>query len=463
MANDALVAEEIGRVFELYGAQLRTFRRTLFGLLVIGLSVFALIVVPFLGFSVQLADLESRAARLAEDRAKTDAAVAQGQAELDTMRALLNRIHAFADFARSWEAFEEMIETARKRVPSIREKRAEYADHSLEGLRDWAAGGRPEPPAEAHQTIRHLSLGIEHPCEWRLTDSSQGVADYVACTLCNSFRAENRRFLRQIAGISSATLGAAGTDKEALTGVVDRACGWLNRADEHWRMQSPRPDDAHALRGFFTWDLRQYEDALFRVRDVVNARIPLVEAEIDDLESAISATRADLEAASAELERMAKFDKLTTPIGEVPITVIQLVLLFPAALAAGCLVVASSLARLVILRHTLTRLFAIRDREGAVIDPTYIAVIAPLWLDREEGILVIATKWVVLLTPLGLIIASLVMIHAAGIFAQARPDGSAISSAAYLWLYAVSMALTLGALAHIWRIVFMRRRWSEEA
>ncbi len=68
MADVELVKEALSRVYTLYGAQLRSFRRTLYGLIVTGLAIFAVIVVPFLTFRDQLAEMQDQEERQAVAR-----------------------------------------------------------------------------------------------------------------------------------------------------------------------------------------------------------------------------------------------------------------------------------------------------------------------------------------------------------------------------------------------------------
>ena len=453
MANDAFISEEIERVYTLYGAQLRTFGRALYGLLVTGLAVFALIVVPFLGFSIQKADLTLRESALAALKKESEEALTARQAELEAMRDIGEQINEFAYAAREYGGFEERIESAISREAFMVEKRAAFSAHSLESVRNWAAGLRDEPPPEALSSDRKLTLGLKNPCEWRLTGNDKGRADYVACGLCTDFRGQGRRIIQTIRKIPADLLEKSNARKETFTAISERACGWLVGDDIHWHLEKPRPDEPWGLREFFTWDLKEFEDGLKRLRSQIGARVEESSEQIRALEATIDATRAELESASSQLARLAEFDKLGTAVGEVPITLIQVVLLFPVAVAVAFLIIANSLSRLAALRRTLAGLFARRDNEGDLIDSAHISVIAPLWLDHQEGPLVQVMKWVVLLIPLGLIFTNLYLIDTAQILDGKYPEGAAITSTAYRLLYVASLALTVGALVYIWRVV----------
>ena len=453
MDEAALVKEEFERVFGLYGAQLRTFHRVLYGLLLTGTMIFALIVVPFLGFSGQKAAFEAEELVLASAKEANAAVLDQRKVEVETMRGILAEIRRFADRSRAYDTYQQLIKIARERQDVVLSKRAEYGDHALPGLRDWAAGRIPVPPPEAFQTERYLPLGIKDQCEWRLTGTADGTTAYVACRVCDDFRDINNAFSSRLTRMSAGGSATVTDGEIALGDIVERACGWLVGGEAHWISTTARPVNPNQIRSFFSKDLQAYEAALTDLRKDINQRLPQVEVEVAQLERESMAMKARLETVTAQLSRLSEFDKLGTPIGDVPVTLNQLVLLFPVALALGFLAVANSMGRLVVLRRELSRLGARRDANAAVIDDAHIAAIAPMWLDRRDGAFTWVAKLTVLFTPLGLVIANLWLVYRTDALSDEFPATSAISSSVYLWLYAASLALMLGALIHIARTV----------
>ena len=450
MASDDLVAEEIGRVYDLFRAQLRTFGRALNGLLATGLIVFALIVVPFLGFGIQLDTFQERQKELSKQQTGAENEFADASRAQKSLKGYLEQVDQFS-LLREYEETEDMIETAHGRQDIVTELRAQYLADPSEGVRDWAAGRRPTPPPDSRLMISPQRAGLVDSCDFRLNGGEDGITDHVACQMCASFKEQSQAMQGLISRMPDEIRAAAGVSDDAPIFLAQRACGWLIGGQVHWFKGEPRPAEARELRGFFTWDLKDYEDAARAYRRELSSRTAELQSGIEDLDAQIELYQAESVSIAEQLDRIAKFDQLTTPIGNLPITLVQIVLLFPPALAAAFLVVANSLGRLAILQCELARLFSRRDSAEAETDWNHISVAAPMWLDRSDGPLALVMKWAVLLTPLGLILANLWLIGQAGTLASNIPEGSAIPSDAYRWLYAISIALTLGALVHIAR------------
>jgi hypothetical protein len=162
------------------------------------------------------------------------------------------------------------------------------------------------------------------------------------------------------------------------------------------------------------------------------------------------ATTERLAVLEGQLDRIASFDRIGTPAGDLPLGLGQIVLLFPVILAFGFLVVANSYAQAAELQRAFVRLCRKRDVEGTVMDARHIAAIAPLWLDRQEPLGAGAVKWAILLTPLALTLANLLLIATTAALTAQLPDDSAIPPVGYLMLYVLSLALFAGALWYIW-------------
>ena len=449
MVDEALVAQELDRVYDLYGAQLRAFHRALYGLLVAGLTVFALIVVPFLGLSIRVDALQGRQAELAAQQVAADAARYEAERAGEQLRRYLDEIASFSQL-REWEENEGMIDTARARQEAVSGLRDSYRDDPDPAMRDWALGNRPVPPEDSRLWTAPRQAGFDNACEFRLNGPKEGITDYVACRMCDAFREQSRSMQSLISRLPDEIVDAADAGSETPEGLARRACGWLIGGEIHWYKGEPRPAEAEALRGFFTWDLKAYEDATQGYYRALSDRNAEIEAQISALSAQVAAAREISASVTEQLDHIAKFDQLATPVGNVPVTLLQIVLLFPPALAAGFLIVANSFGRLASLRQALFRLFARRDAAAEVADRTHIQVIAPLWLDRQDGVMALVMKWVVLLLPLVLMLASFYLVWRAGtLAAQPYPPGSPISSAGYLAIYGLSVVLVLAGLAHI--------------
>lgn len=442
MADLELVKEELGRVYGLYGAQLRSFRRSLYGLIVVGLALFAVIVVPFLTFRDQLAKLQDVEAQLAVDRQAEAARLAAAEDDLESLADLNRQLRRFAEQQRSWGYHQKLAETARAHDAELADLRRRYRSSQDDGLAAWARGERAAPPEAAVASTRDLYGRGQRPCYW------QSGVGYAACQVCEDFRDLDRSISGQIQRFSL----AEAVTVTLPTPLVERACTWLAEGQPHWRTERPLDErDGARLRGLFSLDLRAYEIAQKEISQQLRVAVPPIRTEIERLERSQAITVEQLTALERQLNRIASFDRLGTPIGDLPIGLGQIVLLFPVALALAYVVLANSYARLAGLRAALARLSRKRDEAGEVMDQAHIAVIAPLWLDRSDAFGSRIVKIVILCLPLLLILANLFLIHDTRALAEQLPEDSALSPQIYLGLYALSLLLALGGLIHILR------------
>lgn len=448
MADAELVRQELDRVYDLYGAQLRSFRRTLYVLIVSGLAVFAVIVVPFLTFRDQVAGLQAREGQLAVERQAAGQRLEALQADLGTLQEAERDFTAFAERHRSWEHYQTLIEEARERGGTLAALRRSFSNAQDPELRAWAAGERARPPDAAIAGNRQLYVLGQQPCAWK-----SGVED-VACGVCQRFLRTDARLNTRLGRLSERARAVAAEEIAGLTPLAERACGWLDRGELHWKRQQPLDRrQINGLRALLTEDLRAYGNALRTVTQEVRPLLPLAQTEIERLDRSLTATGERLAELELQLSRIASFDRLGTPIGDLPIGLGQIVLLFPVILALAYVVLASSFARLVALRRAFAGLCRKRDAQSDVMDRHHVAVIAPLWLERDEGLSVRIAKGVILALPLLLILANFALIHQTRALAEQLPADAAITPTAYLALYGLSLLLALGGLLHILRSI----------
>ena len=112
MADSDLINEELERVFTLYSAQLRQFRRALYALIVTSLTLFILIVVPFLTFRDQLAELhmdeQNFAVDLQEARDSLEDAYPSSNADSEAMTGVTADFRRFAKKYRTWKTYQSL-------------------------------------------------------------------------------------------------------------------------------------------------------------------------------------------------------------------------------------------------------------------------------------------------------------------------------------------------------------------
>ncbi len=450
MEYAGLPKEEHDRVFRLYSDQAKSFRRSLSILLISSGIVFAFFVVPFLGFSAQLAAAKIDAARVEQDRLRAEERLAQLQPEIEAMKGIGNLLHRHGEKTVAIKTYRVWAEEGRNRRRFILAKRDEYSAHQDDDLREWANGIQATLSPDVFSRVRYVNMGVGNKCEWRLNKDRESLTDYVACRACEAFRDLDAMILRRFSRIS-VDWSVEKSDPSDLTAIADRACGFLLNGETHWRHPTPRPPDANRLRGYLTHDMRAYRQTVDVLRSQVRGHMARTSEKTASLVAELDRARAIEAGLLNELEQLSRFDRLATPFGDVPINLNQLALVFPIAVALGFLMVATSFGQMIRLRIEFRKLSSQFDTEGQVISQSYMDTVAPVWLSLKEGAMTCGLKWCVLLAPLGLILMTYALMLQSKTFAAASPEGSAISSNVYYVLYAVTLVLVLGGLVHIWR------------
>ncbi len=160
------------------------------------------------------------------------------------------------------------------------------------------------------------------------------------------------------------------------------------------------------------------------------------------------------------LERIAGFNRIGTPVGDLPFGLGQLVLLFPVVLALGFVIVANGYAQMAAVQRVFVRLCRKRDARGEVIDAQHLAAIAPLWLDPRSPLGGRLALWAVILAPDALLAVNLGMIARTAALTERLPDDAAIGPRVFVALYAASVVPTLGA---VWQIRTSARQPRDDA
>lgn len=447
MVDSNLVNEELERVFTLYSAQLRQFRRALYGLIVASLTLFILIVVPFLTFRDQLAALRVTEQDLAVELLEAHDSLNNANADLETfegIEGIRTRFSIFAELYRTPETYQSLAKEAGEHEAELEELKREFAGSGDIGIQAWLRGETKQLPEEFTRHNRSLWNLTKAPCFW------ERGTKHAACRLCNTFTDKNRSVSGTISRLSTVTEEDRAATGNDLAAVVERACGWLTQDVEHWKMGGQfDPNDVASVRGFLTHDLHAYEERLDTLYRVVRRSVLEREIEIERKESNLDSTAERLGVLEKQLNRIASFDRLSTPIGDLPVGLGQIVLLFPVIVALGFIVIANGYARTAGLQRAFVRLCHKRDQTGEVMDDLHISVIAPLWLEPRESLGARAVRWVIILAPLMLVLANLTLIATTRALTEQLPDDAAISPPVYLALYAASLAFLVGALWHI--------------
>jgi hypothetical protein len=448
MADSDLINDELERVYRLYGERTRSFRRGLYALIVASLALFVLIVVPFLTFRDQLAAMQDHEAALLADIEEARSLIAMTKASITQARDLAKSFDDYYVGIAEHAAIEEMAREAEAHADILDELKSSFARSDDPGTAAWVKGEARQPPPEIVATNRRLFGFSQDACNW-----DSGLAR-LTCRLCASLTRENERVLRRIVQSTAAPYGSVEQD---LNIIVARSCAWLTEGEPHWDSEKTLssvmsfPRDIGVLLDYFNLDLYQYRDRLRSFQREQSEWLAVLQVRLERLQRQRAELSERLATLEGQLGRIASFDRIGTPAGDVPIGLGQIVLLFPVVLAAGFLIVANGYARSAELQHAFVRLCRKRDATGEVMDARHIAAIAPLWLDRRDPLGARLAKWAILLTPLALTLANLGLIATTRALTDQLPDDAVIPPVAYLLLYAASLALFAGTLWYIWR------------
>jgi hypothetical protein len=451
MADTDLINDELERVYRLYGERTRAFRRSLYVLIVAGLALFALIVVPFLTFRDQLAAVQAVEAELAVELEETRDAIDQTEAGVEQLRQLQQSFERYYAEVTELETLEAMQREAAAHAEALAALRADFAGWEDPGMAAWVRGEVRQPPPEIIATNRRLWGLARDACYW-----DSGMAR-LTCRLCEGLTRENERVRHRIGRLPGVDDAVRRTVVQDLDSLVERACGWLTRGEPHWDSETTlasRADsglDIGLLRGWFNADLFAYRDRLVAFERTLSQSLVQRALQAERLERSRTEVGEHLAVLETQLNRIASFDRVGTPVGDLPVGLGQIVLLFPAVLAFGFLVVGNGYARSAEIQRAFVRLCRKRDAAGEVMDAEHLAAIAPLWLDPHEPLGARLAKWAILLTPLALTLANLLMIYRTDALTDQLPADAAIPPVAYRLLYAASLALFAGTLWYIWR------------
>ncbi len=446
MADPDLVKAESERVFELFGAQLRSFRRVLYVVIVTGLALFALLVVPYLTFRDGLAQLRIQDADLGLRIPDVEARLAQASKDADDLDEL-DRM--FYDRYIEFDSDEGLFALARE-LPAheemLAELKARYDRETDPEIRAWVDGQRKLPPDALIATRRDINAMNNRACTW------ESGMTWIGCQTCEWLTGQTGRLGFLISKTGFARSAAVDYPAE-LDAVRGAACAAMTGQVEHWSLSGVMIDevDIHELRGWLSQDVQAVLEVLDDAADAAKDRVPVITAELQALRDERATVRRELQILTEQVERISSFNSIGTPMGNLPIGLGQLVLLFPLALALAYVVLANSFARLADLQHAFAGLCRKRDAEGAVLGAAHVAVIAPLWVHRQDSLAVQAVKWAILLVPMALIGLNLLLIQQTGALAEEIPDDAALSPAVYMGLYGMSLVLACGALVYIWR------------
>lgn len=460
MANSELISSQLDRLFAAHHQTDRAFTLWLYASILLGLLVLSFIALPY-------------AERIAERRGlvraldDVDREIASTRQRLDDVAASTEK---HQELSKKWrelysvmtdlDALESLVEGTEgqaRELEGIKKGVADCLGENVGPLRDWLTGQTASSPEiildhVGKNCARRGVLGFSvtgQPCWW-LT----GLA-WQYCRLQDEITKRHQA----IGAIYEAfPYRPDSVERAALGPLWAQAVAFF---DDTTDLDERRPNDFTPLRRNFVPLKKAYGEF---VQAVANG----LQAEQDRLSEMLNAQQkrketldGELARVSADLDRINSFDRLQTPLGDVPITLNAVVLGLPLALCAAFVYTISLFTRTMSLRREIARLIARQDPDRAITGPQQLGLLAPVWIEPWDAWPRQLVRYALLAGPLVLGASSALYFAALGIFAEGSGDfpGGAIGVAiSYGGLFVVAVV----ALAHAVRVVRANAwRWDE--
>lgn len=177
-------------------------------------------------------------------------------------------------------------------------------------------------------------------------------------------------------------------------------------------------------------------------------------AALETARRGVDSLKTDLEGRQELLEKQeealaVRLAQIDSPLGKLPVGLLEAVQLFPLLMAIGFVWCSSVLLELVAIRRALYQGYRRRDPEQAALTDRQLNLIAPLWIDPGETRAQDAGAHVVLLAPIVIYLVGCVLVayHWIGL------TGSEASAGLDRWLYGTLYVIAGIGLYVAWRRV----------
>lgn len=435
--DQALLKEELDRLYRLFGDQARGFRRNLYILIVAGLAVFMLLVVPFLSFRDEAARTEAVLTQLMREVAELQGRLILAEAAVAALAGLKVETRRFRGWGLAVQRVVEEEREADRVAERVAALKAEHADSRGAALRAWVESDALVPGPDVFHGRAPSPLPPIASCTY------YGGLTFVVCRMCAELRARQEEWTHAAAPAARLDATAFEQWRDLMETEFAAVCDFDIDAPE-----------AHAhsggTRSALTFRISSANTNVVDATDRFALRLHRAFREVEErlavAETSQERASARVRELQANLERISTFNRIGTPMGDLPIGLGQLVLLFPVVLGLAFIAVAGGYGQMAATQRAFLRLCAKRDAAGAVMDAQHLRVIAPLWLDRGEAPGARIAHWLVVLAPVGLLAFCMWMIWHTQALDALLPDDAAIPAPAFVALYGLT---GLGVLAGV--------------
>lgn len=439
--------EYLRDLLERYEARSKTFRTLLFGFVGFGFVFLLLVLVPFVGLRRQHDALNAQ--------------LEHGNRRADSLLAALEVYGTAAQgFTELRAAIDQGPYELRDALPSLTRSLEQLGEPNLDRTQVPPQLGQQQTPRQmqqqtAQQTTQTTSSG-----------QCQAAPDRSARMNCLVSEQVRDQFDRYAQLLESSVIGPMETLPQGIAGP--QAARLRQGLDSiKWGFEgrlAERPDFWEQFGGkmdFFS-ELKDDLDGYW-IQFGFQAQSDSLRAAQQQLDTASAQLRARMARLEGEEEGLAaRLATIESPLGKLPIGLVEGVQIFPLLMAIGFVWICAVLAELVALRSVLQSGYRERDPDQAALTNRHLTIVAPLWIADGDSPTRDAAEHALLFAPIGIFALGciLVIYHWIG----RTDEGGLTSQDRWLYgsLYLLAAAGLLVTYQHARKIIQQGRAVSKQ-
>lgn len=381
--DSALIQSQLDRLFDTHQRIDRSFAIWLYAPMLAGVAFLVLIAMPY----AQFFDAHRTLGR------DGDAAEAAVESLKRSETEVVAKLRDYDGVRQSWrELLEQMSdvgvidrlvdgkEEQAARVAEMKRDVMDFVGTDYEPLQDWLSGrakappDMPDDPGNMRMLNAYLYKHIARdPC------AALVGADWQYCLYAKGLSHSRERIEAFV--IPLAQDAAIGPQAAAAFAHFDEVLAFLKgqaRLDG-----KVRPAEVRRVRSALQPLSREMEALVQTVGRTLRERRQTLSTGLAAAKARAFDIAAERAQTAEKLDRINSFDRLQTPLGDLPVTLNALVLTLPPALLATFVYAVTLLQRGLKTRAQIARLYRFQDH--AVFSDETLALLAPVWLDPRDG------------------------------------------------------------------------------
>jgi hypothetical protein len=431
MKNEAeslkLVAEQMSVVYELFERKAKGFRRALQWVVGLSLIFFVFVFYPYVSLRGDRYRIDKNLAELTSNISES---ATKKRENLNAEKLLFNlktqvgneARFPMAELQKEMNEHDRLIEELRRALSNDSEAQA------------WASGRVERPVFSNGFYEKHPDLiyAKGDSCFWLAGDLWRRcrVAQQVGSVHDNAVSTMSSR---ELSPDQIALLDPLRIDLDKLSKSFD---GWLAGRLPDWK--EGRKSESGSLAGElgeFWGDYLTLLEKRSHALEEERKAISNTQRQLEEEQEKLVNRKADV---NAKLNEVSRFQRISTPLGELPIGLDELILIFPALLASGFLLCAAILIEMIQLRRVFWDLCRRKDAAQEVLSDRYVTLVAPLWLDPAEPKLRRTAKFAAFALPFWVFVIAIALLFYNRLLLDNFPESARLSIGIYLIIYVLS-------------------------